>query len=307
MGRLASSSFAALGTNATVVSADRRVLPYAEELLRDQLVAIDEACSRFRADSELTAVNAAAGRAVRVGPLLLAAVDAALWAAEATDGLVDPTIGRSLVDLGYDRDFARLGVGWGRAHVRIAPAGGWRCVRVDRAAATLELPEGVALDLGATGKAFAADRAVRAIAEATATGTLVSIGGDIATAGEAPRGGWPIRVTDDHRTLAGVGQTISVGSGGLATSSTTVRRWRAGGAVRHHIVDPRSGLPAADVWRTASVAAATCLDANAASTAALLRGHEAPAWLERAGLDARLVAPDGRVRTTCGWPQEDER
>jgi thiamine biosynthesis lipoprotein ApbE len=307
MGRLARASFAALGTNATIVSADRRVLPYAEELLRDELAAVDEACSRFRADSELTAVNTAAGRPVRVGALLLAAVDAALWAAEATDGLVDPTVGRSLVGLGYDRDFASLGVGWGRARVRIAPAGGWRCVRVDRAAATLELPAGVALDLGATGKAFAADRAVRVIAEATATGTLVSIGGDIATAGEAPRNGWPIRVTDDHRALAGVGQTISVGSGGLATSSTTVRRWRAGGAVRHHIVDPRSGLPAADVWRTVSVAAATCLDANAASTAALVQGQDAPGWLERAGLDARLVAPDGRVRTTGGWPQEDAR
>jgi FAD:protein FMN transferase len=304
---LACASFAALGTTATVVTDDRRVLPYAEELLRDELAAIDKACSRFRDDSELTAVNAGAGRAVRVGPLLLAAVDAALMAAEATDGLVDPTVGRTLVGLGYDRDFASLGDRWGRTRVRIAPAGGWRCVRLDRAAATLELPEGVALDLGATGKAFAADRAADAIADATASATLVSVGGDIATAGTAPCGGWPIRVTDDHRALEGAGQTVGVGSGGLATSSTTVRRWSAGGAVRHHIVDPRSGLPVSDVWRTVSVAAATCLAANAASTAALVRGREAPAWLESRGFDARLVTPEGRVHTTGGWPQEDAR
>jgi FAD:protein FMN transferase len=305
MARLASTSFAALGTTATVASVDRRVLPYAEELLRDDLAAVDAACSRFREDSELTAVNAGAGRAIAVGPLLLAAVDAALWAAEATDGLVDPTVGRSLVELGYDRDFASLGDARGTLHVRIAPAGGWRCVRVDRAASTVELPEGVALDLGATAKAFAADRAARLIEAATATSTLVSLGGDVATAGQAPGRGWPIHVTDDHREPAGTGQTVAVGSGGLATSSTTVRRWCAGGVVRHHIVDPRSGSPAAVVWRTVSVAAATCLDANAASTAAIVRGRAAPAWLEQAGLDARLVTPDGRVHTTGGWPQED--
>ncbi len=307
MGRLASRSFAALGTTATVASVDRRVLRHAEELLRDELTAVDRACSRFRDDSELASVNAGAGAAVAVGPLLLAAVDAALWAAEATDGLVDPTVGCSLVGLGYDRDFSSLGEGRGRLHVRIAPAGGWRCVRVDLAASVVELPVGVALDLGATAKAFAADRAARAIAEATATGTLVSLGGDVAIAGDAPSGGWPIRVTDDHRAVSGSGQTVSVGSGGLATSSTTVRRWRAGGVVCHHIVDPRSGMPVADVWRTVSVAAATCLDANAASTAALVRGSQAPEWLEHAGLDARLVTPDGRVRTIGGWPQEDAR
>jgi thiamine biosynthesis lipoprotein len=306
MAPLASTTFAALGTTATVASLDAQVLPDAEELLREELAAVDLACSRFRDDSELTAVNVGAGRAIAVGPLLLAAVDAALWAAKATDGLVDPTVGRSLAGLGYDRDFASFG-GRGALRVRIVPAAGWRCVRVDRASATLELPVGVALDLGATAKAFAADRAARAIADATATGTLVSLGGDVAIAGETPRGGWPILVTDDHRSRTGAGQTVAVDSGGLATSSTTVRRWSAGGVVRHHIVDPRSGLPVADVWRTVSVAAARCLDANAASTAALVHGRRAPAWLESAGLAARLVARDGRVSTTGAWPQEGER
>jgi thiamine biosynthesis lipoprotein len=90
----------------------------------------------------------------------------------------------------------------------------------------------------------------------------------------------------------------------LATSSTTVRRWRAGEADVHHIVDPRSGAPAEEVWRTVSVAARTCVEANTASTAAIVRGEAALAWLERCGLPARLVRRDGTVATTCGWPAE---
>ena len=118
-------------------------------------------------------------------------------------------------------------------------------------------------------------------------------------------GGWPIRVTDDHRSDATAeGQTIALTGGGLATSSTTVRRWRSGDAEVHHIVDPRSGAPAAEVWRTVSVAARTCVEANSASTAAIVRGEAAVAWLEQAGLPARLVRRDGTTVTTCGWPLE---
>ena len=97
---------------------------------------------------------------------------------------------------------------------------------------------------------------------------------------------------------------IAIHSGGLATSSTAARRWRRGGDVLHHILDPRSGLPAAPVWRTASVAADTCADANAASTAAIIRGEAALAWLAGLGLPARLVAESGAVVTLCGWPEQ---
>jgi len=97
---------------------------------------------------------------------------------------------------------------------------------------------------------------------------------------------------------------VSVSAGGLATSSTTVRRWRAGGREHHHIVDPRDGQAAEEVWRTVSVAAGTCVDANTASTAAIVRGRAAVRWLESAGLPARLVARDGAVTRTAGWPEE---
>ncbi|MCW2952706.1 MAG: thiamine biosynthesis protein, partial [Conexibacter sp.] len=159
------------------------------------------------------------------------------------------------------------------------------------------------VDLGATAKALAADRAARAAHQLAACGVLVSLGGDIAVAGPAPADGWAVRVTDDHAKAEGPsGQTVSIAAGGLATSGTTVRRWRRGEHRFHHILDPRTHQPAEVVWRTASVAAASCVDANAASTAAVVRGLDAPVWLARGGLPARLTATDGTVVRTAGWP-----
>ena len=103
---------------------------------------------------------------------------------------------------------------------------------------------------------------------------------------------------------AGPSAVVAIRSGGLATSSTVARRWRRGGDVLHHILDPRTGLPAAPVWRTVSVSAASCTDANIASTAAIIRGRAAPAWLTGLGLPARLVDEAGRVHRVGGWPAE---
>ena len=138
---------------------------------------------------------------------------------------------------------------------------------------------------------------------AAESGVIVGLGGDFATAGEPPDGGWRIRVTDDHRAGFGApGQWIALSSGGLATSSTTTRRWRSATGEAHHLVDPATGAPADGSWRTVSVAAATCLDANIASTAAVIRGTPAVAWLESLGLPSRLVSSDGRVLHLAGWP-----
>jgi thiamine biosynthesis lipoprotein len=186
-------------------------------------------------------------------------------------------------------------------HARVTP--GWRAIEIEREPVAIRIPTGVCLDLGATAKAWAADRAADAVYEETGAGSLVSLGGDIATAGAAPEAGWRIYVTDDHRNATGgQGQTISILSGGIATSSTAVRRWSHQGHGRHHIIDPVTGAPVARTWRTASVAAETCLDANIASTAALIRADSAPAWLEQLDLPARLVHP--AVRLVCGWPTQ---
>jgi thiamine biosynthesis lipoprotein len=179
---------------------------------------------------------------------------------------------------------------------------GWRCVEVDERERVVRLPPGVELDLGATAKALAADRAAAAGAAAAGAGVLVSLGGDVAVAGPPPEGGWPILVADDHARLDEAGPTVAIESGGLATSGTAVRRWRAGGAVLHHLIDPRTGRPAVSPWRTVSVAGASCVDANIASTAAVVLGDAAPEWLGERRLPARLVSTAGDVALVAGWP-----
>jgi thiamine biosynthesis lipoprotein len=298
---LASISFPALGTSATLVVADGGRLERALHVLERELLAVDVACSRFRPDSELVALNVSAGAPVVVSPRLLESITVALRAAAATDGLVDPTVGRSLRLAGYDRTFELV-----RARRKIQPrfvaVPGWRCVEVRPAERVVRVPDGVELDLGATAKALAADRAAAAAAADAGCGVLVSLGGDVAVAGEPPVGGWPVLVGDDHALLDADGQTVAIGSGGLATSSIAVRRWRAAGAALHHVIDPRTARPAVTPWRTVTVAAASCVDANIASTAAVVLGDAAPAWLERMGLPARLVSTASAVELVAGWP-----
>jgi FAD:protein FMN transferase len=315
-----SAGFAAFGSTAVVVASDGDRLPAAVDAVRVTVDAFDLACSRFREDSELSALNRSGGRPIRVSALLLEAVTAGVRAAALTDGDVDPTLGEALIALGYDRDFelgldgrgvraagVKSGAAASKRAIAFTSIAGWRTIRVDFEAGTVGLGQGVSLDLGATAKALAADHAAAAAADAGGCGVLVSIGGDIATAGPVPPEAWRVRVTDDHR--AGVeapGQWITIRSGGLATSSTTVRRWRSGGATVHHLLDPSSRLPVSSRWRTASVAAATCLDANIASTAAVVRGERAPAWLESLGLPSRLVSDSGLARHVAGWPSDGD-
>jgi thiamine biosynthesis lipoprotein len=295
------ATWEALGTSATVLVTEPEALPAARLEVEAELDAIDIACSRFRDDSELARLNAGAGRPVKASRLLLQAVRVALRAAVVTDGAVDPTIGEALMLAGYDRDFAALEPS--RGPLRAARVPGWRKVAVDAHRRLIAVPRGVQLDLGATAKALAADRAAAAAHQATGAGVLVSLGGDIAVAGPPPGDdGWLVHVAEDHRAGPGdPGQAVSIRSGGLASSSTTVRRWGAGA---HHIIDPTTGLPVEAWWRTVCVAAASCVDANIASTAAIVRGEPALAWLRELRLPARLVHRDGHVKTVGGWPGE---
>jgi thiamine biosynthesis lipoprotein len=289
--------------------------PAARAAVQRELDAIDAAASRFRPDSELSRLNALRGpgpRALVASPLFAQAVRLAIHAAEASDGAVDPTLAAELIALGYDRDWhelvavspqAALGAG-GEITVYRRRRPLWRGIEVSGDPARVTLPARVHLDLGATAKALAADRAAHAAREAGARGVLVSLGGDIATSGAPPEGGWQIHVTDDHRDGPDApGQTIAIRSGGVATSSIVTRRWQHDGRTMHHILDPRSGRPVRGPWRTVSVAAATCAEANVASTAAMVLGADAPGWLAEYGLPARLVALDGGVAVQGGWPQ----
>lgn len=301
---LATSRFPALGTTAELVT-DPGGLRVAERVLRDELRAVDEACSRFRVDSEISRLHSLAGSAVTLSPLLAEALHVGLRAAELTGGLVDPTVGRAVHELGYDRDYPLIDLDDPAPWVAPGPAPGWWRIQLDVHRGQVVVPRGVMLDLGATAKAWAADRAAGRAAQASGCGVLVGLGGDIAVAGAPPQGGWRITVGDDHaRTDPEADVLIAITSGGLATSSISRRTWRRGGRTVHHIVDPRTGDIPEAVWRTVSVAAGDCVDANTATTAAIVLGPGAVDWLSERGLPARLVAVDGRVATVCGWPHE---
>jgi len=292
----------ALGTTAQLAVADTDRFAAAADVLHEELAAIDAACSRFRSDSEISEVHDQAGCWVAVGPLLAEAITVALRAAELTNGVVDPTVGRAVRVLGYDRDFSGIDHDSAARAAPAVPAPGWWRVGWSPEDRKLLVPVGVELDLGATAKALAADRIAVNAAAAAGCGVLVGLGGDVRVAGDAPHGGWRLAVGDDHvEALAEPDAVVTIVSGAVATSGIGVRTWRRAGRTVHHIVDPRTGDVPEACWRTVSVAAATCVDANTASTAAIVMGAHAPVWLEQCRLPARLVAVDGTITTTAGW------
>lgn len=293
---LQSATWRALGTSVQLVVTDH--LEQARHAVESVLDEVDRAASRFRDDSELARLPV--GTWTEVSPLLAQLLTAALDAARWTDGLVDPTVGASMRDLGYDRTFALVTKEGAPLTVVRRPVG-WRHLEVD--GTRVRAPEG--LDLGATAKGAAADLAVAA-AGTVSRSALVSLGGDLATAGDQT---WPVLVTDtaDPDVTDDSGQVVELCGGALATSGTRARRWTRGGQVVHHLLDPRDGLPTRGPWRTVSVLAPTCLLANTASTAAVVAGADAVRWLRERGASARLVAEDGEVVLVGDWPPEEPR
>ena len=297
----------ALGGSMRVIVTRPQSLVAAKAAVDEVIREIDIAASRFREDSELCRLNAMPDKVIKVSPLLAQAIETGLRGAELTEGAVDPTIGHALVVNGYDTDFSSVAPNGAALRLVAKRVPGWQAIHFNAAARTVLIPRGVVIDLGATGKALAADLAAAAAARATGGGVLVSLGGDISVAGEPPPGGWLVQVSEDSAAPIEEGEeTVGITAGGIATSGTTVRRWTRGGVVLHHIIDPATGLPVDSPWRTATVAAASCVDANIASTAAIVMGDDAVAWLKIRGLAARLVDREGRVRRVGGWPESGD-
>jgi len=308
--------FEALGTYAYLATSGGA--DHAVEIARGVLGDVDRTCSRFRHDSDLTRANRNAGTWTRVDPLLAAAVGVAIAAAEETDGLVDPCLGIPLVELGYDADFSLVrSRNQTPARLRTRhPVGRWRQLEVDPEGA-VKVPAGVHLDLGATAKAWASDLVALAVLENTDEVVVVSLGGDlriVTPPGTGDFDGWPVSITESPIVGPGSSPTsdreepelVTVTAGGLATSSSRVRRWSAGGVQRHHLIDPRTGRPAREIWRTVTATGPTCVAANVASTAAVVLGAEAVGWLGERGVDARLVDATGQVTRVGAWPTPDE-
>ena len=250
----------------------------------------DRTFSRFRRDSELAFVNRRAGSPTRVSALFADALGIALDAAVETGGLVDPTIGRSITALGYDRDFELIAPGDAAAFTvratSAASTGGYRDIRFSRAERIVWLPQDAQLDLNGVVKALAIDHALSLVGEG-----FVSIGGDVASSR-------PLEVG------LPAGGTIRLRQGALATSSPLRRRWRRGGVEHHHLIDPFTGASSTSTWSYVTVCGANALAADVAAKAAYLLGEDGPAWLDARGLPGRFVSRDGRVSHTTRWREQ---
>ncbi len=292
----ASTSWTLWSTTARLVVTDDVLLEQATDMVKRYLAQVEAAASRFRSDSELLRLTPGPNGLVRVGDVLADLMAEALRAARRSNGRVDPTVGTAMRRIGYDRDIELVLRDSAPVTAVVRPVPGWR--RVSLTGNWLRVPRGVELDLGATAKAVAADRCASLVA-GLGTGVLVSLGGDIATAGPAPEGGWRVLVQDrpEDRSVL-----VTLGPGdALATSSTVSRAWSRGSRRLHHIVDPATGQPAKTPWRSVTVAAPSCVEANTASTAALVMGDAAPGWLTSIGLPARFVRDSGDVVVLEAW------
>jgi thiamine biosynthesis lipoprotein len=310
---LPAAQWPAIGTTAQVVVTDPARLDAARQIVVDELAQLDLACSRFRSDSEVARLATRGTAWTAVSDVLADVLACALDVARATGGDVDPTMGADLSRLGYDRDFGDMQtaslVGSDNTVLpltyRLVYRTTWHDVEFDHARRRVRVPAGLVLDLGAIAKAWCADRCAARIHRELGVGVLVSLGGDIATGGTGPDGGWLVRVQDLPDVTTGPSVLVVLSDGcAVATSSTITRTWQRGTSRLHHILDPATRRPAEAIWRTVTAVAHTCVDANAATTTAVVRGRAAQPWLASRGVAARLVDHDGRVHTIGGWPSE---
>lgn len=312
------ADLSAIGTRVRVATTDPFAVEPARRVVADVLRALDEATSRFRPTSEVGMLNAVAADSAIRWPVESDILWDCLLAAEETEqltgGLVTPAIGAAVIAWGYDGDleevFARDPATLPSGAPLVLP-GRWH---LDRDTRTVDLSPGTALDLGASAKARTADLLADVLVDRFGGGFLVDLGGDICCRGAAPVDGWRIGVTDWSQSMR---QTLCVhGDLAVCTSSVLRRRWGRGDGIAHHIIDPRTGAPAAEIWAQVSCAAPSALQANAASTAAIILGDDAIHWLERQQIAALLVtAPDllddatvtGRSANEIrvgGWPRQ---
>jgi thiamine biosynthesis lipoprotein len=271
------TTFRAMGCEIAVAGAGRHTGEAIRQLFADR----ERTFSRFLPESELTAVNAAAGRPTVVSAGFADMLSRSLALAADTGGLVDPTVGGALQALGYTRDLAALGDDPAPAG-RPAPAPGWRSIGL--AGRVLSMPAGCALDLNGIVKSATVDDAA-ALLDGDG---FVSAGGDLAVRGlttvALPGGG-----------------AVSVVHGGIATSGTTKRHWRRAGETHHHLVDPGTGRSAASPWEAVTASGRTCVAADVAARAAFLAGDDGPGWLDRRGIPGRFVAVCGTIAVNGSW------
>lgn len=295
-------AFAAMGTTVSLLL-PRDDAAAGEDLARDLFEEWERTLSRFRPQSELSRLNARAGETVAVSPLLCEVLAAALAAAAATGGLYDPTLLHQIVAVGYARSFDELPRAQGPLLdlAALRPGGDWRAVEFDPAARTVRLPRGAGLDFGGIAKGMAVDAALARLRARGIAAALVNAGGDLAVFGLPPGAdAWTIAVPGKDAQ-----RSVPLRRGALATSGIARRHWRQGDAERHHLLDPRTGMPAASGLWSVTAVAERCAQAEVAAKVAFVLGALAgAAFLERIGVAGVLVHEDGLLTTAGDWPRE---
>jgi thiamine biosynthesis lipoprotein len=254
--------------------------------------------SRFLADSELSQLNRAGGRAFAASADMIELLTLAMAMRERTGGIFDPFVLPALEHAGYDRSFELIAED---ATNGVAPTAA-PSARVEMdTGGTVRLAAGVRIDLGGIGKGYCVDRVAEKLAGVR--DFVVDAGGDIAARGRGPDGdGWVIAVADPFDDVRDIG-SVRLHDEAIATSTTMRRRWRCGGEIRHHIMDPRTGRSAVSDLVQVSVIARSAAEADVYAKAALILGSiEGATLLRDAGLAALLVDGRSRCSTIGNWP-----
>jgi FAD:protein FMN transferase len=259
---------------------------------RARIEHLERIWSRFLPDSEISTLNSSPGTAVPVSAETMELLRLGLEGRAATGGLFDPTVLGAMVAIGYDRDFDRIADG-------IAPAGAPPgvvpgTIELDPSTMTARLVSGSGFDPGGIGKGYAADIVAGELRSSpTVRGVCVNIGGDLRVAGEGPGGGpWMIEV--EHPLTGARAGVMALEEGAVATTSRTRRRWMQAGEERHHVVDPRTGLPVRTGLASVTVVAGEAWWAEVVAKACFLAGEEYTDGVAReAGVEGVATRDDG--------------
>jgi len=287
-----------MGTTISLLLPEQQV-DQGRQIVHRLFNAWEQALSRFLPESELSRLNQQAGAPVVVSDLLYSVLATALTAAQATEGIYDPAMLDQLVQSGYDRTFDDLPAVRFDPIMPGEPGGGWRGIRVNPISRTVTLPAGIKLDFGGIAKGMAVDAALEELRKNEVCPALVNAGGDLAVLGLPPTAGhWLIAVPGRSQFW-----TIPLRSGAVATSGIAHRRWWQGQTLRHHLLDPRTGLPAqSDLW-SVTVVADRCEQAEVAAKVAFILGSSRGAdFLRQHGIAGLLVREDGTWETVAPWP-----
>lgn len=274
-----------------------------------RLADLEDRWSRFRPGSDVSRASTGAGTWVDLHPDTTALLQLALDAWRTTEGLVDPTVAAALVAAGYDRTFADVGSPPPPSAPSAAPTPGAPTpagIRIDAAHDRVALPVGVTIDLGGIGKGRAADLVAAELVALGAAGACVDLGGDVAVRGTGPHdGAWVVSVADPWHAEVPEHDLglLRLAEGGVATSTTLLRRWRtADGRTAHHLIDPTTGRPSTTTVVAVTVLAAEAAWAEVLAKAALLAGPgRGVEVLEEQGVAGWLVDRDGATTTTTTW------